>query len=222
MFFRSRKFANSGSLGPAKSQIRGCAEFGNFDSVKRRSHEHAEARNLNCWWSEFQRFSDSGIWWRPCSGLRRYDTHEPAGKRKPLRESAEDLIQEFWAKTFTNHGRSKVKVVVPKSPGLECEQVADLWICKGGKDILMCVHIRNILRARGWYRNVKVPSSPYKRGRKGTCKRIQTFWDLCYLQGELQSLCALTVLSNVLETVTCVRVVFRIFRVPPQQQSLKR
>jgi hypothetical protein len=28
--------------------------------------------------------------------------------------------------TFTNRRRSKVKVVVPKSPGLECELVADL------------------------------------------------------------------------------------------------
>jgi hypothetical protein len=44
----------------------------------------------------------------------------------PLRESVEDLVREFRAKTFTNHGRSKVKVVVPKSPGLECELVADL------------------------------------------------------------------------------------------------
>jgi hypothetical protein len=27
-----------------------------------------------------------------------------------------------------------------------------------------------------WYfRNVKVPSSPYKRGREGTCKRIHNF-----------------------------------------------
>jgi hypothetical protein len=39
------------------------------------------------------------------------------------------------------------------------------------------------------------------------------------LQGELQSLCALTVSLNVLESVTCVRVVFRIFRVPPTQMS---
>jgi hypothetical protein len=44
----------------------------------------------------------------------------------PIRESDEDLVREFRAKTFTNHGRSKVKVVVPKSPGLECELVADL------------------------------------------------------------------------------------------------
>jgi hypothetical protein len=44
----------------------------------------------------------------------------------PIRESDEDLIQGFRAKTFTNHGRSKVRVVVPKSPGFECELVADL------------------------------------------------------------------------------------------------
>jgi hypothetical protein len=52
--------------------------------------------------------------------------HESAGKQGPLRESVEDLIREFRAETFTNQGRSKVKVVVPKSPGLECELVADL------------------------------------------------------------------------------------------------
>jgi hypothetical protein len=45
---------------------------------------------------------------------------------QPIRESVEDLVREFRAKAFTNQGRSKVKVVVPKSPGLECELVADL------------------------------------------------------------------------------------------------
>jgi hypothetical protein len=54
------------------------------------------------------------------------DTLEPAGKRGSLRESVEDLVREFRAKTFANQGRSKVKVVVPKSPGLEYELVADL------------------------------------------------------------------------------------------------
>jgi hypothetical protein len=52
--------------------------------------------------------------------------HEPAGKQGPLRESVEVLVREFRAKTFTNQGRNKVRVVVPKSPGLECELVADL------------------------------------------------------------------------------------------------
>jgi hypothetical protein len=51
---------------------------------------------------------------------------EPVEKRRPTRESAEDPVWEFHAKTFTNQERSKVKVVVPKSPGLECELVADL------------------------------------------------------------------------------------------------
>jgi hypothetical protein len=54
------------------------------------------------------------------------DTHEPAGKQGSLRESFEDLVREFRARTFANHGGSKVKVVVPKSPGLECELVPDL------------------------------------------------------------------------------------------------
>jgi hypothetical protein len=31
------------------------------------------------------------------------------------------------------------------------------------------------LGSQGYFRNVKVPSSPYKRGREGTCKRIHNF-----------------------------------------------
>jgi hypothetical protein len=45
---------------------------------------------------------------------------------RPIRESVEDPVRELRVKTFTNLGRSKVKVVVPKSLGLECELVADL------------------------------------------------------------------------------------------------
>jgi hypothetical protein len=52
--------------------------------------------------------------------------HEPVGKKGTIRESAEDLVREFDERAFTNQERSKVKVVVPKSPGLECELVADL------------------------------------------------------------------------------------------------
>jgi hypothetical protein len=69
-----------------------------------------------------------------------------------------------------------------------------------GKDILVCVHIRNILRARGCYRHVKVPSSPYKRGRKGTCKRIQTFLGLVLSAGgisiSLRPNCAIERVKN--------------------------
>jgi hypothetical protein len=45
---------------------------------------------------------------------------------RPIRESVEDQVREFHVRAFMNQGRSKVKVVVPKSPGLECELVADL------------------------------------------------------------------------------------------------
>jgi hypothetical protein len=51
---------------------------------------------------------------------------EPVEKRRPIRESIEDPVRELHVKTFTNRGRSKVKVVVPKSLGLECELVEDL------------------------------------------------------------------------------------------------
>jgi hypothetical protein len=49
------------------------------------------------------------------------------------------------------------------------------------KDIRVHVHTRNILWVRGCFRNAKVPSSPYKRGREGTCKRIHNFWGLSNL-----------------------------------------
>jgi hypothetical protein len=81
----------------------------------------------------------------------------------------------------------------------------------------MCVHIRNILRAQGRYRNVKVPSSPYKRGREGTCKRIQTFLGLVLfaesISDSLRPNCVLERVKN----SSRVRVIIRIFRVFPQQ-----
>jgi hypothetical protein len=52
--------------------------------------------------------------------------HEPSKKQKPIRESVDGLVRESHVKAFTNRRRSKVKVVVPKSPGFECELVADL------------------------------------------------------------------------------------------------
>jgi hypothetical protein len=77
-------------------------------------------------WPELRRTADSGICRGLSSGVTREDMREPAEKRRPIRESVEDPVREFHVKTFTNQGRSKVKVVVPKSPGLECELVADL------------------------------------------------------------------------------------------------
>jgi hypothetical protein len=70
--------------------------------------------------------ASSGICRGPGSEVTREDMHEPVKKRRPVRESVEDPVRELRVETFTNRRRSKVKVVVPKSPGLECGLVADL------------------------------------------------------------------------------------------------
>jgi hypothetical protein len=44
--FRDSKLTIFGSLKPVKPRIRECVKFGDHGSVKRWSHEHAEARNL--------------------------------------------------------------------------------------------------------------------------------------------------------------------------------
>jgi hypothetical protein len=77
-------------------------------------------------WSERRETVDSGICQGPSSGVTREDMHESMKKRRPIRESVEDPVRELRMKTSTNLRRSKVKVVVPKSLGLECELVADL------------------------------------------------------------------------------------------------
>jgi hypothetical protein len=77
-------------------------------------------------WRELRRAADSGICRRPSSGVTREDMHEPTKKRRPIRESVEDLVRVSRVKIFTNRRISKVKVVVPKSPGFECELVANL------------------------------------------------------------------------------------------------
>jgi hypothetical protein len=80
----------------------------------------------SCRWPELRRAANSGICRGLSSGVRRVDMREPAEKRRPIRETVEGPVREFHTKTFTNQERSKVKVVVPKSPSLECELVADL------------------------------------------------------------------------------------------------
>jgi hypothetical protein len=53
-----------------------------------------------------------------CTNLR--------GSESRIRGSVEGPVRESQVKTFSNRRRSKVKVVVPKSPGFGCELVADL------------------------------------------------------------------------------------------------
>jgi hypothetical protein len=71
-------------------------------------------------------------------------------------------------------------------------------------DILVCVHIRNILRARGCYRHVKVPSSPYKRGARARVNGFRLFLELVLLaKGITVSLRSHSVLERVLNSHLC-------------------
>jgi hypothetical protein len=92
------------------------------------------------------------------------------------------------------------------------------------KDILVCVHIRNILRARWCFQNVKVPSSPYKRRRGGTCKFIHYYWKLVPLVGDSLSLTASLLLLNVLAVspLSRVRGSCPFFRIPQQGARLRQ
>jgi hypothetical protein len=178
MFFRGRKFTIFGSLEPVKPRIRECAKFGNLDSVKKWGHEYAEARSLELSMartSEDGRFgnllrakfgsharehartsgeakTNSGNCWRPSSGVSREDIHEP--------------------------GEKQSQSCCPKKSGFRVWTSGRFVNMLDEKDILVCVHTRNILWAWGCFRYVKVPSSPNKRGREGTCKRDSDFLEL--------------------------------------------
>jgi hypothetical protein len=178
MFFRNREFTIFGNLESAKLRIRERANFRDLDSVKTRSHEHAEAWNLEL--AKARTSEDS--WFGNLSGIQ-FGSHVWRNSR--IRKEAKSKLSS-------------------KKSGF--------WVWTGGrlvnmldeKDILVCIHIRNILWARGRFRNVKVPSSPYKRGCEGTCKRIQIFWNLCNRPGEPLSLSALTLCLSVLRTPSLV------------------
>jgi hypothetical protein len=139
-------------------------------------------------WRELRRKADSGICQGPSSGVTREDIHEPAEKQS--------------------------QSCCPKKSGFRVWTSGRFVNMLDEKDIFVCVHIRNILWGWGCFRYVKIPSSPYKRGREGTCKRTQIFGNLCNLQRESQSLCALTLCLYVLRTLSRVRGIIRIFRVP--------
>jgi hypothetical protein len=97
---RSREHAIFGNLEPAKPRSREHAIFRNLEPAKPRSHVRAEVWNLAPAESQISEDGKFGSLPEVCFGSRERGIHEPVG--------------------------SKVKVVVPKSPGLECELVAGL------------------------------------------------------------------------------------------------
>jgi hypothetical protein len=83
-------------------------------------------------------------------------------------------------KRLMNQREAKSKTLSQKS-GFDVwtsGRLVNIWDVK---DVHVRVHIRNILWIRGYFQDVKVSSSPYKRGREGTCKGIHNFWGLSIL-----------------------------------------
>jgi hypothetical protein len=97
---RNREHAIFGNLEPANPRGRGRATFRKLEPVKLRSREHAKVCNLEPAKSRTSGDGNSRICRRSGSEVTNREIHE--------------LV------------RSKVKVVVPKSPGLGCELVAGL------------------------------------------------------------------------------------------------
>jgi hypothetical protein len=100
MFFRGKEHAIFRNLGPAKPRSREHAIFGDLEPAKPRRHERAEVWDLAPAESRTSEDGKFGSLPEVCFGSRERGIHEPVG--------------------------SKVKVVIPKSPGLECELVAGL------------------------------------------------------------------------------------------------
>jgi hypothetical protein len=158
---RSCEHAIFRDLEPVNPQGRKHAIFGNLLPAKSRSHEHAKT-----WKVELAKLRTSGDGKFGNLSEAWFGSHERGDSRTSGKQSQSCRPKKSGFRVWTS-GR-----------------LVNVW---NGKDILVCVHIRNILWARGCFRNVKVPLSPYKRGREGTCKQIHKFLELVPLVGDSKS-----------------------------------
>jgi hypothetical protein len=127
--------------------------------------EASESRICDFWESWTCKASES--WTRESQESRIGEVTNFGGWK--IRESARSLFRKSRTGNSRTSGKQS-QSCRPKKSGFgvwTSGKLVNIWY---EKDILVCVHIRNILRARGCFRNVKVPSSPYKRGREGTWK----------------------------------------------------
>jgi hypothetical protein len=174
--FRNIELAKVGNLEPAKHRSRELAKIGNL--------EPAKLKVANSW----------------RSGILNQRSFEVANSRRPDVQPAKSRNRKFskfgnlpkvkfgshGARRFPERGDSRISKKQSQRRRLKKSgfgvwtsgRFVNIWDVK---DIYVHVHTRNILWVRGCFRNVKVPSSPYKRGRVGTCKGIRNFWGLSSL-----------------------------------------
>jgi predicted RNA binding protein YcfA (HicA-like mRNA interferase family) len=95
-------------------------------------------------------------------------------------------------------------------------RLVNLW---DEKDIHVCVHIRNILRARRCFRNVKVPSSPYKRGARARVNGLTTLKVKQSLRRFIVYSSVIALLERAHWIVTRVRGSHPDIRIPPNSRN---
>jgi hypothetical protein len=175
--FRNKELVKIWNLEPAKPWSRERAKIWNLEPAKPWSREHAKIWNLGPA--------------KPRSReIEKTRSHEPAEPWN--RESVKfgNLLKIKFgshdARRFLERGDSRTSKKQSqwrrlKKSGFGVWTSGRLVYVWDVKDIHIYVHIRNILWDWGCFQNVKVPSSPYKRGREGMCKRIHNFWGLSSL-----------------------------------------
>jgi hypothetical protein len=103
---RMRDGQESRTLEASESRTRDGSESWTCEASKSRIRE--DSKPWTCGATNFGNLWNSGIWWRTSSGVT--------------------VREDFLNGEIHELARSKVKVVVSKSPGLVCELVAGLWI----------------------------------------------------------------------------------------------
>jgi hypothetical protein len=77
-------------------------------------------------WRELRRAADSGICWGPSSGVTREDIHELTKKQRLIRESVRGPSSGVTREDIHEPTKKQSQSCFPRSPGFECELVADL------------------------------------------------------------------------------------------------
>jgi hypothetical protein len=187
---RRSGISNLRSLGVANVRWSGISNLRSFEVANSWRPEAMNLRN-----HEIGNLSNSGVCWRSSSEVTTRgdflngEIHEPV--------------------------RSKVKDVVSKKSGFNVWTSGKLVIVWDVKDIRVHIHTRNILWVRGCFRNVKVPSSPYKRAARARVKGFTTFKVWAVFGRLFVSSCVITVLGCVHYSFPRVRGPFPYFRIPP-------
>jgi hypothetical protein len=130
------------------------------------------------------------------------------------------MVRRLWCKNssmnkrFANQKEAMSKTSPQKSwfSVWTSGRLVNVWDVK---DIHVCVHIRNIPWIRGYFWNIKVPLSPYKRGARARVKGLTTFEAWVVFRRFFVSSCIISEIKRGCILFSCVRGYHLEFRIPP-------